>query len=322
MNSLGRRMGAFVISVAVHSCAIAALFLLAWVTPPKKIETIKVQLVSAADIETTNQPEAVTTKAEAEAPKPESPKPAPPKPEPPKPEPPKPEPPKPEPPKPEPPKPEPPKPEPPKPEAPKPAPPKPEAPKPAPPKPAPAPPKPEPPKPEPPKPAPVAPVKSHRERLRERLAAAETKSAPAPAPRATTPRRSERELADSFTRGLAKGNSSAPALPPALSAAGKAVEEKNYAEQIVRPLFYARWQQPTRGELQQNWPTPVEVTFTVLADGRIASWRLSARSNSAAMNSSVENLMRQVTQLTPFSQLGINSASLRIVVNMELGART
>ncbi|NLE54857.1 MAG: TonB C-terminal domain-containing protein [Lentisphaerae bacterium] len=127
-------------------------------------------------------------------------------------------------------------------------------------------------------------------------------------------------MADAFTRGLPK-TTTAPGVSPAAIDAQKEADELNYAEQVVRPLFYARWQQPSRGELQQSWPTPVEVTFTVLANGRVAGWKLTKRSNSDAMNRSVEALLRQMTQLTPFSQVGIRSASLRIVVNMELGAR-
>ena len=298
-----RSFGAYAASVAIHIGAIAFLFFIAVVTPPKKLETIKVRLLSAAE------PEAVPDTPPTVA-KPEPPKPEPPKPEPPKPEPPKPEPPKPAPPKPEP---VPPKPTP-VPPKPTPVPPKPT---PVPPKPTPAPPKPTP---APPKPTPA---KSHRELLRERLAAAETKTAPSQptAPRApSAPRRSESELADAFTRGLPK-TTTAPGVSPAAIDAQKEADELNYAEQVVRPLFYARWQQPSRGELQQSWPTPVEVTFTVLANGRVAGWKLTKRSNSDAMNRSVEALLRQMTQLTPFSQVGIRSASLRIVVNMELGAR-
>ncbi|MDD4538303.1 MAG: TonB C-terminal domain-containing protein [Lentisphaeria bacterium] len=293
-----RSFGAYVASVAIHIGAIALLFFVAVVTPPKKLETIKVRLLSAVEPEAV--PDATPTVAKPEPPKPEPPKPEPPKPEPPKPEPPKPEPPPPKP-TPVPPKPEPPPPKP----------------TPVPPKPTPVPPKPTP---VPPKPTPA---KTHRELLRERLAAAETKTAPRQptAPRApSAPRRSESELADSFTRGLPK-TTTVPGVSPAAIDAQKEADELNYAEQVVRPLFYARWQQPSRGELQQSWPTPVEVTFTVLANGRVAGWKLTKRSNSDAMNRSVEALLRQMTQLTPFSQVGIRSASLRIVVNMELGAR-
>lgn len=295
MNNTIRTIGAHVLSLAVHVGAIGILFVVAVISPPKKLETIKVQLVSAAEL--TAVPDAPPAPARPEPPAPE------------------PEPAAPEPPAPEPPAPEPEPPPPPKPVV---------TPPPEPPK-APLS-KPTPPKPEPPKPTPV---KSHRESLRERLAAAETKTAaPQPTtPRSpATPRRSEAELAESFTRGIPKsGTSRGGTAASGASLAGvnaqMAADETNYAEQVVRPLFYARWQQPSRGELQQSWPTPVEVTFTVLADGRIAGWKLTKRSNSDAMNRSVEALMRQTTQLTPFSQLGIRSASLRIVVSMELGAR-
>ncbi|MGI5923654.1 MAG: TonB C-terminal domain-containing protein [Lentisphaeria bacterium] len=287
MNNTIRTIGAHVLSLAVHVGAIGILFVVAVISPPKKLETIKVQLVSAAELAAV--PDAPPAPARPEPPA------ATPEPEP-------------EPPAPEPPAPEPEPPPPPKPVV---------TPPPEPPK---APPS-KPPAPEPPKPKPV---KSHRESLRERLAAAETKTA---APQPTTPRspapprRSEAELAESFTRGIPKSGTTVSGTSPAAIDAQKTADEMNYAEQVVRPLFYARWQQPSRGELQQSWPTPVEVTFTVLADGRIAGWKLTKRSNSDAMNRSVEALMRQTTQLTPFSQLGIRSASLRIVVSMELGAR-
>ena len=285
MNNTIRTIGAHVLSLAVHVGAIGILFVVAVISPPKKLETIKVQLVSAAELAAVPDAPPAPARPEPPAATPE------PEPEPPAPEPPAPEPPPP-----------------PKPVV---------TPPPEPPK---APPS-KPPAPEPPKPKPV---KSHRESLRERLAAAETKTA---APQPTTPRspasprRSEAELAESFTRGIPKSGTTAPGTSPAAIDEQKTADEMNYAEQVVRPLFYARWQQPSRGELQQSWPTPVEVTFTVLADGRIAGWKLTKRSNSDAMNRSVEALMRQTTQLTPFSQLGIRSASLRIVVSMELGAR-
>lgn len=281
MNSTIRTIGAHVLSLAVHVGAIGILFVVALFSPPKKLETIKVQLVSAAELAAV--PDAPPAPARPEPPA------ATPEPEP--------EPPAPEPPAPEPPPPEPPKPPPPKPVV--------------------------TPPPEPP------PVKSHRESLRERLAAAETKTAtPQPTTRRSpaSPRRGESELAETFTRGIPKsgtsrGGTTTPGASPAAIDAQIAADEMNYAEQVVRPLFYARWQQPSRGELQQSWPTPVEVTFTVLANGRIAGWKLTKRSNSDAMNRSVEALMRQTTQLTPFSQVGIRSSSLRVVVNMELGAR-
>ena len=241
--------------------------------------------------------------------------PPPPEPEPPKPEPPKPEPPKPEPPPPpEPPKPEPPKPEPkpvPKPPEPKPVP-KPPEPKPVP---KPPEPKPEPPKPQKPKPPSIA------ERIaeaRKKQAAQQTVVPPRPVqPRQTVKAVSQQELAKRMGN-VGKVSSTKPVnVTSGLTSRFATPQEEsvNYADNFVRPTYYQAWTPPRVGDRR---PTPVVVELDVQSDGRVISARITRRSNDPLMNQSVENLIRDVRQFTPFQQAGVRSSSLHIIVTMEI----
>ncbi len=244
--------------------------------------------------------------------------PSPPEPEPPKPEPPKPEPPKPEPPKPEPPKPEPPKPAP---EPPKPAP-VPEPPKPQPipkPIPVPEPPKPKP-VPEPPKPTP--PPKPKPLSIAERLKNAEVKHAkPAPSqsvqPRQTVKAASRQEIINRMNNAGKLSTTSTANVTSGLKSKFATPQEEsvNYADNVVRPGYYNAWDTPRIGDRR---PTPVIVELDVQSDGRVISARITRRSNDARMNESVQNLIRNVRQFTPFSQVGVRSSSLHIVVTLEI----
>lgn len=227
----------------------------------------------------------------------------PPAPEPPAPEPPAPEPPKPEPPKPEPPKPEPPKPEPPKPE----------------------PPKPKPPKPEPPKPKPPEPPKqSRQDRLKERLAQAESTKVPSQPskpqrPRPDTARELERRIDQSVRRSGHATISRPTGNPnPALSGVQLTAYD-NYLVSCLQPAMQRIWDQVAPSNLSTP-PRKAQVTLMVDPQGRILSGYLSAKSDSAQMNDAAMELLNRMKQvrLQPFSTVGLpGNAALRFVVNLQ-----
>ena len=233
----------------------------------------------------------------------------PPAPEPPAPEPPKPEPPAPEPPKPEPPKPEPPKPEPPKPE----------------------PPKPEPPKPEPPKPKPVEkpkppepPKQSRQDRLKERLAQAESTKVPSQPskpqrPRPDTARELERRIDQSVRRSGHATISRPTGNPnPALSGVQLTAYD-NYLVSCLQPAMQRIWDQVAPSNLSTP-PRNAQVTLMVDPQGRILSGYLSAKSDSAQMNDAAMELLNRMKQvrLQPFSTVGLpGNAALRFIVNLQ-----
>ena len=242
----------------------------------------------------------------------------PPAPEPSTPEPPTPEPSTPEPPKPEPPKPEPPKPEPPKPEPPKPEPPKPEPPKPEPPKPKP--PKPEPPKPKPPEP----PKQSRQDRLKERLAQAESTKVPSQPskpqrPRPDTARELERRI-DQSVRRSGHATISRPTGNPNPSLSGvQLTAYDNYLVSCLQPAMQRIWDQVAPSNLSTP-PRNAQVTLMVDPQGRILSGYLSAKSDSAQMNDAAMELLNRMKQvrLQPFSTVGLpGNAALRFVVNLQ-----
>ena len=247
------------------------------------------------------------------APLPPSPKPQPPKPEPPKPQPPKPEPPKPEPPKPQPPKPEPPKPQPPKPVEVKP------------PAPTPAVVKTETPKPvEQPKK-----TLTRQDDILARLNNAQTKKMdpqPRPQPQPYTPPRpvpsTPTKSAEAYAREALRNVSKATGVNVP-RVVGPTTEEDmtNYAESFARPIIEQYWK-PSRAGMKYRNPSPVKITFIVTASGSVSNIRIIQRSNEPVMNSSVEELIKQMrVGNVPFASLreaGINRASLQIVIELYL----
>ena len=229
-------------------------------------------------------------------------------------QPPAPEPPKPEPPKPEPPKPEPPKPEPPKPEPPKPEPPAPEPPKPKPPKPKPV------EKPKPPEP----PKQSRQDRLKERLAQAESTKVPSQPskpqrPRPDTARELERRIDQSVRRSGHATISRPTGNPnPALSGVQLTAYD-NYLVSCLQPAMQRIWDQVAPSNLSTP-PRNAQVTLMVDPQGRILSGYLSAKSDSAQMNDAAMELLNRMKQvrLQPFSTVGLpGNAALRFVVNLQ-----
>ena len=293
---------AFIVSVGLHAALIVVVLGMTQ-RPLEPKEHIKVELVNLS---------ALPGKPEPPSPEPAAPEP--PQPEPPKPEPPKPEPPKPEPPKPEPPKPEPPKPEPPKPEPPKPPVPKPkviETPKPTPPKPTPK-----------PEPKPSKPIKSIKERLQE----AEVKRLPSrPTQRsgrrnATSKEELQKKLLRAAGESATSGSGSiVPSGKTSYYTAQQLKESSNYAEKVVSPYLYQRWEQPTRSELGSTPVRPVEVSFTVYANGAIANVAIDAgANNNQVLVRSIRNLFAGIRSMPPLSTVGSNASSLRIIVTMTL----
>ncbi len=219
-----------------------------------------------------------------------------------------------QPPAPEPPKPEPPAPEPPKPEPPKPKPPKPEPPKPEPPKPKPV------EKPKPPEP----PKQSRQDRLKERLAQAESTKVPSQPskpqrPRPDTARELERRIDQSVRRSGHATISRPTGNPnPALSGVQLTAYD-NYLVSCLQPAMQRIWDQVAPSNLSTP-PRNAQVTLMVDPQGRILSGYLSAKSDSAQMNDAAMELLNRMKQvrLQPFSTVGLpGNAALRFVVNLQ-----
>ena len=235
--------------------------------------------------------------------------------------------------KPEPPKPEPPKPEPPKPEPPKPEPPKPQLPKPLPPEP----PKPEPPKPPTPTPAVVKtetpkPVEQPKkltraEELRKQLEAAPTKKMnpqpqrPQPQQTYTPPRPQpvQTKSAEDYKReAMARVSKDTGVNLPKAAGTTVAEDSANYAESFASPILYQYWN-PSRAGMKYAKPSPVYITMTVSASGKVTSVQITTKSNDSVMNSSVEELLKQIRsgqiQFPALANAGIN----RSFLTMEIG---
>ncbi len=225
------------------------------------------------------------------------------------------------PPKPEPPKPEPPKPEPPKPEPPKPEPPKPE------------PPKPQPSKPQPPKPVEVKPEQpkiNRVEDIRARFSDAKVvppKPQQQPQPKPYTPPPTPPTLrpsksADDYERKF-KANLSSQQnnfLPPPQSGPSADEDTANYAELYARPIIEENWKPSSFGIKSKN--PSVEIAFTVSASGAVSNVRITRRSNEQIMNSSVEDLVRQIQsgqiRFPSLQSAGINRSFLQISITLHL----
>ncbi|MCR5381719.1 MAG: TonB C-terminal domain-containing protein [Lentisphaeria bacterium] len=230
------------------------------------------------------------------------------KPEPPKPEPPKPEPPKPEPPKPQPPKPEPPKPEPPKPPAPTPAVVKTDTPKPV-----------------------EQPKKLTRaEELRKQLESAtikEMKNQPRPQPQQTyTPPRLvqpvQTKSAEDYKReAMARVSKDTGVNLPKAAGATVAEDSANYAESFASPILYQYWN-PSRAGMKYAKPSPVYITMTVTASGRVTNVQITTKSNDSVMNSSVEELLKQIKsgqiEFPSLKSAGINRSFLTMTIGLHL----
>ena len=232
--------------------------------------------------------------------------------------------------KPEPPKPEPPKPEPPKPQ---PQPPKPEPPKPQPPK-------PEPPKPQPPKPAvvntdmpkPEVPKKTltPKEDILARLNNAQTKkmdpqppkTPPKTPPPKTPPTSSLGKDANQIkTKAMSNISTYTPVEFQNTPGQTTDVQIENYAENCVSPILYQYWN-PSRAGMKFAKPSPVYITMTVSANGRVTNVQISTKSNDGVMNSSVEELLRQIRsghiQFPTLASAGINRSILTMTIGLHL----
>ena len=237
---------------------------------------------------------------------------------PPKKETPKPEPPKPQPPKPEPPKPEPPKPQPPKPEPPKPVEVKPPAPTPAVVK-----------TDTPPKPAEQPKKLTRAEELRKQLESAtikEMKNQPRPQPQPYTPPRPvqpvQTKSAEDYKReAMARVSKDTGVNLPKAVGATVAEDSANYAELYASPILYQYWN-PSRAGMKYQNPSPVYITMTVTANGRVTNVQIITKSNDGVMNSSVEELIKQIRSgqivFPSLKNAGINRSFLTMKIGLFL----
>ena len=109
-----------------------------------------------------------------------------------------------------------------------------------------------------------------------------------------------------------------PASTTSPSNARIAQEQVDYANQIVRPYVYDNWNQPSQGELDVRQPQPVVISFTVFANGTVTAKRIETRSNSQAINRTIQQFLDNLTMLPPLSKIGSTASSLQIRVTVGL----
>ncbi len=231
---------------------------------------------------------------------------------------------KPEPLKPEPPKPEPPKPEPPKPEPPKPQPPKPVEVKPPTPTPAVV-------KTEPPKPVEQPKKLTRAEELRKQLESATIKKIDPPPQQSTQPQQPYTPLrpqpvktksqAEYAKIGMAGVSTDTEVNLPKAQGPTVADDSANYAESFASPILYQYWN-PSRAGMKYQNPSPVYITMTVTASGKVTNVQITTKSNDSVMNSSVEELLKQIRsgqiQFPSLASAGINRSILTMTIGMHL----
>ena len=111
---------------------------------------------------------------------------------------------------------------------------------------------------------------------------------------------------------------SAPSRSTSAEMAAIEAESRSYAEEVVNHYIQLNWRAPSRGELDVRNPTGVEVSFRVNASGHVTSAKISKMSNSRVLNDSVQEFLRNMTQLPPLSTIGSKSAYLTIYVTMNM----
>ena len=129
-----------------------------------------------------------------------------------------------------------------------------------------------------------------------------------------------RQNIDKFIQETLKSTQQLPSTQPSYStdAAAIEVETRSYAEEVVRPYIQQNWREPSKGELDVRNPSSVEISFNVSAIGKITEARITRQSNSRVLNNSVQEFLRNMTRLSPLSAIGSKSASLTIIVTMNI----
>ena len=99
------------------------------------------------------------------------------------------------------------------------------------------------------------------------------------------------------------------------------VQIENYAENCVSPRLYQYWN-PSRAGMKYAKPSPVYITMTVSASGKVTSVQITTKSNDSVMNSSVEELLRQIRsghiQFPTLASAGINRSLLTVTIGLFL----
>jgi outer membrane biosynthesis protein TonB len=158
--------------------------------------------------------------------------------------------------------------------------------------------------------------------LEERLKKAREQSnqnQPAPKPRKTeSPEDIKKRLLSRSGTPAPTPSTSQPQPSGSLTGTREAV---NYAERAVKPILDPLWQQvcPSRGDMGSASGETVEITFTILADGRLILPRMVQRSQNQAMNAAVERLFEMLKTRT-FPRLvdhGIRSQTLPVSITLQ-----
>lgn len=107
--------------------------------------------------------------------------------------------------------------------------------------------------------------------------------------------------------------------------AGQASQYGDYASRFVRPVVNGLWNELGPEQLREEFVAP-RVTFVIASDGSVVSCLLSRRSNSPALNSAAESLVRRLRQskFPPFSRAGlttVNGVPLTFEITLDYQSR-
>ena len=85
--------------------------------------------------------------------------------------------------------------------------------------------------------------------------------------------------------------------------------------------MYQYWN-PSRAGMKYAKPSPVYITMTVSASGKVTSVQITTKSNDSVMNSSVEELLKQIRsgqiQFPSLASAGINRSLLTVTIGLFL----
>jgi TonB family protein len=103
----------------------------------------------------------------------------------------------------------------------------------------------------------------------------------------------------------------------AATAAEASASSVNRYLETISAVLRNRWKQPAAAELGGRRPQTA-VALEIAGDGHLRSARISKRSGVAAMDSSVEALLRGVRRLPPPSAYGIDAAVFSVSIAFEV----
>ena len=98
-------------------------------------------------------------------------------------------------------------------------------------------------------------------------------------------------------------------------------DSKDYANNYAAAVLYEHWN-PSRAGMKYAKPSPVYITMTVTASGRVTNVQITTKSNDSVMNSSVEELLKQIKsgqiEFPSLKSAGINRSFLTMTIGLHL----